>query len=90
MCVRAYRSSLTVRAVALEIGTAGSVSLISNIHWKSGHPVSLISNLGSPTFFLRRLRRRNRVAEHARGGVARARSQRGVVEVVDCRNAVEL
>ena len=42
----------TVRAVVLEIGTAGSVSLNSNIHRKSGHPVSLISNLGSPKKFL--------------------------------------
>ena len=42
----------TVRAVVLEIGTAGSVSLNSNIHRKSGHPVSLISNLGSPKNFL--------------------------------------
>ena len=32
----------------MEIGTAGSVSLISNIHWKSGYPVSLISNLDRP------------------------------------------
>ena len=59
----------TVRAVALEIGTAGSASLISNIHWKSGHPVSLISNVGSPKNVLRRLRRRrNRVAENRKSG----------------------
>ena len=46
----------TVRAVVLEIGSAGSVSLISNIHRKSGHPVSLISNLESPKTFLRHTR----------------------------------
>ena len=63
----------TVQAVALEIGTAESVSLISKNHWKSGHPVSLISNLGSPNSFLRRQRRRQR-------GLPKTESQSSVVQ----------
>ena len=63
----------TVRAVVLEIGTAESVSLISKNHWKSGHPVSLISNLGSPNCFLRRQRRRQR-------GLPKTESQSSVVQ----------